>query len=177
MQKLTASQKGWTAIVIALWIIVLAVLAFVLPKTSPSTGPGAAGAVGDGDVSGSLASTLAEMQPQESDAVAGELLDLRFVYGEDVQFFVPLCKEEPQELVQLKIEAAGDLAEEIDMDSDNSYMLLAGNPDEGITKIDTIPNDVMDLCNGNYFQEYASTMQGFPVHWDGEIWRFGPRTR
>lgn len=173
MQKLTGAQKGWTGIVIALWIIALAAMVFVLPKMS--TDSPAPAAAGDSEGSGSLAATLAGIEPSNSDAVAGQMIDLRRVYGDDVAAFVPVCKEEPQELIDAKLEAAGDVADQVDLESGNNYMLLAKNPQVGVDSVDVVPNDVMDLCNGNYFDQFFSTEQGFPVFWDGEIWRFGVR--
>ena len=173
MLKLTGAQKGWFGIVVALWIIALAAMVFVLPKMSSNSSQPAPAA--SGPVSGSLAQTLNEMVPPEHDAVAGEMLDLRRVYGEDVTAFVPVCAEEPQELIDAKLEAAGDVADEIDMDSGNNYMLLAKDPQAGVDSVDAVPSDVMDLCNENYFDQFFSTEQGFPVYWDNDVWRFGVR--
>lgn len=176
MQKLSASQKGWTGIVIALWIIALVAMMFLMPKSSPSkNAAGDPTPVSEADASGSLASTLGEMEPSNSDAVAGEMIDLRYVYGQDVKAFVPLCSEEPQELIDAKMKAAEGVKDQIDLESGNSYVLLMSNPDEGVDAVDAVPNDAIDLCNGNYFDQFFSTEQGFPVHWDGEKWRFGLR--
>lgn len=173
MQKLTASQKGWTGIVIALWIIALVAMIFLMPKST--TAAGGVTPVGEATPSGSLVDTLNEMQPSNSDAVAGEMIDLRYVYGEDVKAFVPLCKEEPQELVDAKLESAEAVRDQIDLESGNNYVLLMSDPEKGVESVDTIPADVMDLCNGNYFDQFFSTEQGFPVHWDGSKWLFGVR--
>lgn len=174
MQKLTASQKGWTGIVIALWIIALAALIFVLPRTHSA---GGVTPLGEATPSGSFAATLEEMQPSSSDAVAGEMMDMRYVYGEEYTGFLPLCKEEPQELVEAKLEAAADVADEIDLDSGSNYMLLVHNSAEGVSAVDEIPGDLIDLCNGSYFDQFFSTQQAFPIHWDGDIWRFGVRVQ
>ncbi len=175
MLKLTGAQKGWFAIVVALWIIALAAMVFVLPKMSTNSSSPAPAAAGS--ESGSLASTLSNMVPPENDAVAAEMLDLRRVYGDEITAFVPVCSEEPKELIDAKLEAAGDLADQVDLDSGNNYMLLAKDPQAGVDSVDAVPSDVMDLCNQNYFDQFFSTEQGFPVYWDaGEsIWRFGVR--
>ena len=172
MQKLTASQNGWTAIVVALWVIVLAALIFVTPRSNAAS---EAKPLGEVEASGSLAATLSSMKPSESDAVAAEIIDLRYVYGQDVQGFVPVCSNEPQQLVDLKLKAAGDLADQIDLESGNNYVLLFEDPSANATAIDTVPSNVMDLCGENYFQEIFSTEQGFPVHYAGGMWHFGPR--
>lgn len=177
MHKLTASQKGWTGIVIALWIIALAAMVFLLPKTGNANGASGLTPVGEANPSGSLVDTLAEMQPATSEAVAGEMIDLRYVYGPEIKAFVPLCKEEPKELIDAKLETADAVADRIDLNSGDNYVLLMENPEEGVAKVDTIPSDVMDLCNGNYFDQFFSTEQGFPVHWDGNKWRFGVRVQ
>lgn len=178
MQKLSASQKGWTGIVIALWIIALVAMMFLMPKSSPSKNTaGGAQNVSEAGASGSLASTLEGMEPSKSDAVAGELIDLRHVYGQEVEAFVPLCKEEPQELIDAKMKAAESVKDQIDLESGNSYVLLVNNREEGVKAVDAVPNDVMDLCNGSYFDQFFSTEQGFPVHWDGDKWRFGARVQ
>lgn len=175
MQKLSGSQKGWFGIVIALWIIALAAMIFLLPKMS-SDASGAA-PVNSSQVSGSLAETLDGMEPSNSDAVAAELLDLRYVYGDDVQAFLPLCSDEPKELIDAKLAFAGDLADQIDVESGDNYMLLAKNPQDGVDSIDVVPSDAVDLCDGNFFDQFFSTAQGFPVFWDGDIWRFGARVQ
>lgn len=178
MQKLSASQKGWTGIVIALWIIALVAMMFLMPKSSSSkNAAGEPTPVSEADASGSLVSTLEEMEPSTSDAVAAEVIDLRYVYGEDITAFIPLCKEEPQELIDAKLKAAESVKDQIDLESSNSYVLLTSDVEKGFEAVDTIPNDVMDLCNGNYFNQYVSTENGFPVHWDGDKWRFGPRVQ
>ncbi len=64
MQKLSASQKGWTGIVIALWIIALVAMMFLMPKSSSSkNAAGEPTPVSEADASGSLVSTLEEMEP------------------------------------------------------------------------------------------------------------------
>lgn len=175
MQKLTGAQKGWFGIVIALWIIALAAMVFLLPKMSSN----ASGVtpVSSAQASGSLVETLNGMEPSNSDAVAGEMIDLRYVYGDDVQAFVPVCSEEPQELIDAKLQAAGDVADQIDLENGDNYILLSKDPQAGVDSVDVVPSDVMDLCNGNYFDQFFSTEQGFPVFWDGDIWRFGVRTQ
>lgn len=173
MQKLTGAQKGWFGIVIALWIIALAAMVFLLPKTSSSASSSAS--AGSAEGSGSLVQTLENMEPPANAAVAGQLLDLRQVYGDDVVAFVPVCAEEPKELVDAKLEAAGDVADQVDLESGNNYLLLSKDPQAGVDSVDPVSSDVMDLCNGNYFDQFFSTEQGFPVYWDGDIWRFGVR--
>ena len=59
MLKLTGAQKGWFAIVVALWIIALAAMVFVLPKMSSNSSTPAPAAAGS--ESGSLAATLSEI--------------------------------------------------------------------------------------------------------------------
>ncbi|MDK8797063.1 hypothetical protein QP994_04080 [Corynebacterium sp. MSK044] len=172
MQKLTASQKGWTAIVIALWVIALAALIFVMPSSSAASGQKS---LGEAEASGSLATTLAEMEPPAHDAIAAEIIDLRYVYGQEMQGFVPVCNNEPEQLVDMKLQAAGDLADQIKLDGSNNYILLFNDSSETAVAVDAIPANVMDLCGDNYFQEIFSTEQGFPVHYDGGMWRFGPR--
>ena len=131
MLKLTGAQKGWFAIVIALWIMALAAMIFVL----------------------------------------------RRVYGEEITAFAPVCSDEPQELIDAKLEAAGEHADKVTFENGENYMMVTKDPQAGVSFVDAIPSDVLDLCNGNYFDQFFSTDQGYPVHWDNEnnIWRFGFR--
>ena len=176
MLKLTGAQKGWFAIVIALWIMALAAMIFVLPKLSTGSATPAAAAP-EGAATGSLAETLQAMEPTNSNEVVAEMIDLRRVYGEEIAAFVPVCSDEPQELIDAKLEAAGEHADKVTFENGENYMMVTKDPQAGVSIVDAVPSDVLDLCNGSYFDQFFSTDQGYPVHWDHEanIWRFGFR--
>lgn len=165
MKKMTGSEKGWFAIIVALWVILLAAMIFV-----PSRSGGASAA---GGAAGSLQATLAEVEPSTSEAVVAHEIDMMQAYGDRAVAMLPLCADEPKELADQKLQASPDIADEINLSSGNNYMLLASGESDGFDDYEEIPADVVDLCNGAAFQQPVPVEQPLPFYWDGNVWRFG----
>ncbi|WP_018297713.1 hypothetical protein [Corynebacterium lubricantis] len=165
--NLNSKDKGWFGIVIAVWVIILAVLIFILPK-------GNAGSAGQS----SLSSTLNQITPATGPALMADAeINPADVYGDEYQGILTLCSNEPPELQQIKLELVG---QDLDLGGDYDYVLLLPMDQNAEIGVDQVSTDQIQLCPE--FEGQSAAMQQaipmntpLPFYKDGEAWTLGYR--
>ncbi|GAB3072468.1 hypothetical protein [Corynebacterium aquatimens] len=169
MQKLSSTEKGWTAIVAAFWLVALFALIFILPTRYSADG---AQPYGNVKPAGSLQAMLKQITPPSNDAVAAQIVDLRYVYDEETLMILPVCKNDPKPLLEQKKEISGEYGDKINFDNGENFIVQFGQ--KGPSGIEAIPESKMNLCP-EPFVDGIDTAQMIPVFWDGGKWNFGIR--
>ncbi|MHA2788116.1 hypothetical protein ACXZ66_03065 [Corynebacterium sp. S7] len=165
--NLNSKDKGWLGIVIAVWVIILAVLIFIVPK-------GNAGASGQS----SLSKALSEITPATGPALMADAeINPSYVYGDSYQGILTLCHNEPEELQQIKMELAG---QQLDLSGEYDYVMLLPVDQSAEIAIDQVSTGQVKLCPE--IQGQAAAMQQaipmntpLPFYKDGNVWALGYR--
>lgn len=165
--NLNSKDKRWFGILIAVWVILLAVLIFIVPK-------GNAGSSGNS----SLSTTLNQITPAEGPALMADAeINPAEIYGDEYQGIMTLCSNEPAELQQIKLQLAG---QELDMGGEYDYVLLIPMDASTPIEVDKVSTKQAQLCPE--FEGQAAAMQQaipmntpLPFYKNGETWSLGYR--
>lgn len=139
MLKTTSRERGWIALAAVLWIVLLIGIIFI-PQSRPSAAQ--AGVT----PTNSLTRSIEQIKPAGG-VVAAELVDMTRVYDENLYGgFITVCPGEPEEYVEMKLDAVGLESDALDMSGDNGYMLLFPAAEGVEPHVDTVPLDRVNIC-------------------------------
>ncbi|WP_342319058.1 hypothetical protein [Corynebacterium mayonis] len=164
--KLNNKHRSWVVIAVVVWLLVLAALIF-LPLSKSATGTLAKGPT-------TLEQALVHSRPSDSEATAGELIDLSRIYdAEQYQGFITLCPDEPQDLSEIKIEQLGLDRDKLHLDDETGYMVLLSQT-ETESGLDKVNLNSVNICN--QLMEQPLLLQGpLPFYFDGTTWQLGAK--
>lgn len=140
MLKTTSRERGWIALALVLWIIVLIGI-ITIPQTRPSVAEEGVAPTN------SLTRSVEQLRPG-GDAVVAQLVDPARVY-DDTRYvgYTTLCPGEQEQLINAKIEAFGLQDRGLDLDGDLGYVLLIPTNEGGEPLVDTVDLNKVDICS------------------------------
>lgn len=166
MQRLSSSEKGWVAVVAAIWLIALAALIFILPKQHATSDAAPYTAE---NPAGSIEKFVERLDPSGNAEVAAQMVDMQYVYGTEPDSFVPVCEDDPDDLKDLKKGLAGRYQDRITFEDGESYILLL-SPERTAMRLD-VTGKKFDPCTQTVDQ-FVPTTGLLPIAWTGEKWAF-----
>lgn len=162
MLKLSNSQRKWLVLAVIAWLIVLAGLIFI-PKSS-STASGEARVA----PTNSLVTSMQSVD-RTGGATVAQLVSPARVYDEDTYAgYTTLCPNEPEELIDAKLQAFH-LDDAPDLDGDYGYMMLLPNDQNAPVSLDQVALQDVDICTmpqtDSYQLDYALPFYYTDGHW------------
>lgn len=168
MLKLSNTQRTWVILAIAAWIVALVGL-IAIPLSRPAAAPGQTVVA----PTNSLSTTLRDVQPNGG-AVVAQLVSPELVY-DTTQYagYTFLCPNEPQELIDAKLEAFA-LAEQPDLDGGSGYVVLLPPDVDAPVALDQVDLKQIDICTTPHAETYP-LQAGMPFFFTNGHWELGIR--